>query len=107
MQLAPQTVEKLQNAAGFGFDDGFHDQFATAIEDGDHNRFLVHVHSDIFDLVTHFRCLLGGKIIRANAYLSPKVKCHSPADLPMPSCGSFSPAHLLSRRRSAAKPCTA
>jgi len=26
MQLAPQTVDKLQNAAGFGFDDGLHHQ---------------------------------------------------------------------------------
>jgi hypothetical protein len=29
-------VEELQNAAGFGFEDGFHDQLPTAIEDGDH-----------------------------------------------------------------------
>ena len=27
----------------------FHDQLPAAIQDGDHNRFLVHVHSDIFD----------------------------------------------------------
>ena len=41
MQFASQTVEKLQNAAGFGFQDGFHDQLPTAIQDRDHNRFLV------------------------------------------------------------------
>lgn len=34
---------------------------------------LVHVHADILVVATHFRRLLGGKIIRANAYLSPKV----------------------------------
>ena len=32
--------------------------------------------ADIFDVVTHLSCLLGGKVIRANVYLSPKVKCH-------------------------------
>src|SRR6266478_3446752 len=40
----------------------------------------------------------------------PKVKCHSPADLPMPSCTSFpphTPLQLLSSRRSGAEPCTA
>src|SRR5438309_12052334 len=39
-----------------------------------------------------------------------KVKCHSPADLPMPSCTSFpphTPLQLLSSRRSGAEPCTA
>ena len=73
MQLPPQTVDKLQNAAGLGFDNRFHYQLPTAIPNGDHNRFLVHVHSDIFNVTTHLSCLLGGKVIRANAYLSPKV----------------------------------
>ncbi len=41
------------------FEDGFHDQLPTAIQDGDHNRFLVHVHADILDVATHFSCLLG------------------------------------------------
>ncbi len=91
MQFALQTVEELQNAAGLGFDDGFHDQLPAAIEDGDHNRFLVHVHSDIFDLVTHLSCLLGGKLIRVDAGLSLKVNCHSSADLPMLSCSPFAP----------------
>src|ERR1019366_3753669 len=63
-----------------------------SIQDGDHNRFLVHVHSDIFDVVTHLSCLLGGKVIRANACFPPKVKCHSPANLPRPCC-SFSAGH--------------
>jgi len=35
MQLAPQTVDELQNAAGFGFDNRLHYQLATAIEDSD------------------------------------------------------------------------
>jgi len=46
MQLAPQTVDKLQDAAGFGFDNRLHDQLATAVEDRGHNRFVVHVHAD-------------------------------------------------------------
>jgi hypothetical protein len=72
-------VDELQNAAGFGFQDGFHDQLPTAIQDGDHNRFLVHVHADILDVATHCSCLLGGKVIRANPYLSPqgKMPCSS------------------------------
>jgi hypothetical protein len=65
-------VDKLQDAAGFGFDDGFHDQLPAATQDGDHNRFLVHVHSDIFDVATHLSCLLGGKVILAEAHLSPR-----------------------------------
>jgi hypothetical protein len=53
MQLAPQTVDKLQNAAGFGFDNRLHYQLATAVENGDHHRFLVHVHADILEIATH------------------------------------------------------
>jgi hypothetical protein len=77
MQFASQAMDKLQDAAGFGFDDRLHHQLATVTEDSDHNRFLVHVHSDIFDVTTHLSCLLGGKLIRANVYLSPKVKMSS------------------------------
>ena len=33
MQLAPQTVDKLQNAAGFRFHDRLHHQLAIAIPD--------------------------------------------------------------------------
>src|SRR5215472_19077619 len=77
MQLAPQSVDKLQNAAGLGFDNRFHHHLPTGIPHGDHNRFLVRVHSDIFNVTTHVSCLLGGKVIRANAYLSPRETCHS------------------------------
>jgi hypothetical protein len=77
MQFASQPVDKLQDAAGFGFDNGFHYQLAATTLDSDHRRFLVHVHSDIFDVTTHVSCLLGGKFIRANVYLSPKVKMPS------------------------------
>src|SRR5438132_5491528 len=103
-------MDELQNAAGFGFEDGFHDQLSTAIQDGDHNRFLVHVHADILDVATHCSCLLGGKIIRLKRNLSLKVKCHCPAALPTPSYTSLrppQPLQLLSSRRSGAKPCTA
>src|SRR5713226_8132706 len=102
MQLAPETVEELQNATGFGFDDGLHHHLPALIQDGDHDRFLVHVHSDIFDVVTHLSCLLGGKLIRLDAWLSLKVKCHSPADLPMLSCSPFAPDSLLQLLSSAA-----
>jgi len=53
MQFAPQTMDKLQNAAGLGFHDRFHHQLATAIQHGDHYRFLMHVHADILDVATH------------------------------------------------------
>src|SRR5215467_12447137 len=89
MQLALQSVDKLQNAAGFGFDDRLHHHLATAIQHGNHNRFLVHVHSDIFNVTTHLSCLLGGKVIRLNDNLSLKVKCHSSANLPILFCGSL------------------
>jgi hypothetical protein len=46
-------VDKLQNAAGFGFDNRLHHQLATAVEDSDYHRFLVHVHADILDVATH------------------------------------------------------
>src|ERR1017187_8716142 len=94
MQLAPETVEKLQNAAGFGFDHGLHHQLPALIQDGDHNGFLVHVHSDIFDVITHLSCLLGGKVIRANACLSLNVKCHASADL-VHSLSQRTPAEVL------------
>ena len=77
MQFTSQPVDKLQDAAALGFDNGFHYQPATPTLHSDHRRFLVHIHSDIFNLTTHLSCLLGGKLIRANVYLSPKVKVPS------------------------------
>jgi hypothetical protein len=52
---------RMNFAFSTGFEDGFHDQFPTAVQDGDPNRYLVHVHSDTFDVVTHLSRLLGGK----------------------------------------------
>src|SRR5215467_4152518 len=46
--------------------------FSTAIN----NRFLVHVHSDIFNVTTHLSCLLGGKLIRPTSVFPPRSKCH-------------------------------
>jgi hypothetical protein len=34
MELAPETMSELQNAAGFGFHYGLHDELAIAIQDG-------------------------------------------------------------------------
>ncbi len=101
-------MEELQNAAGFGFDHGLHHQLPALILDGDHNGFLVHVHSDIFDVVTHLSCLLGGKIFVLTLVFPLKVK--------MPFSSRFAyvllqffpprtPQQLLpKRRRSGAKP---
>src|SRR5215472_1350427 len=77
MQFPLQSVDELQKAVGFGFDDRFHHQLPTGIDHGDHNRFLVHVHSDIFNVTTHVSCLLGGKIIPRPWSLSLKVKMPS------------------------------
>src|ERR1700730_9326534 len=94
MQLAPQTVDKLQNAAGFGFHDRLHYQLATATEDSDHHRFLVHVHADILDLATHAVASLGERSFAFNGALSLKVECDSPADLPTWSFRSALPHYV-------------
>src|SRR3984893_4765936 len=98
MQLAPYTVEELQNAAGFGFDDGLHHQLPALIQDGDHNGFLVHVHSDIFDVVTHLSCLLGGKVFLLTVIFPLKVKmpfssptCLCPSAVPAPFTSAVTP----------------
>ena len=62
---------------------------------------LCNVHSDIFDLVTHLSCLLGGKA-HSCAWLSLKVKCHSPANLTRLFCRPFAPGTLLLLLSSAA-----
>ena len=36
---------------------------------------------DIINIASHLSCPLGEKVIRTNAYLSLKVKCHASADL--------------------------
>src|SRR5262249_17500448 len=74
MQFALQSMDKLQNAAGLGFDDRLHHQLARAIQHGDHHRFLVHVHTDILNVTTHVSCLLGGRSLVSTSILSPKVK---------------------------------
>ena len=76
MQLAPQTVDKLQNAAGFGFHNRLHHQLATAIQHRDHDRFLVHVHADILDVATHSVASLGERSF-VPTDLSLKVKVSS------------------------------
>src|ERR1700736_981427 len=95
MQLAPQTVDKLQHAAGFGFDNRLHYQLATAIEDSDHHRFLMHVHADILDVATHAVASLRERSFALNAALSLKVKCHASADLPIFSSDSCPTPALL------------
>src|SRR5215472_7661913 len=82
MQLTPQSVDKLQNAAGLGFHNRFHDQLATAVQDRDHDRFLVHVHADILDVATHSVASLGERSLVIQRSLSLKVKCHGSQNLP-------------------------
>src|SRR5206468_13119321 len=66
MQLAPQTVDELQNAAGLGFHNRLHYQLATAVQHRDHGRFLVHVHADILDVATHSVASLGERSFASN-----------------------------------------
>src|SRR5579864_5629271 len=99
MQLTPQTVDELQNAAGFGLHDRLHHQLATAVQHGDHGRFLVHVPADILDVATHAVASLRERSFARNGSLSLKVKCHSSADLPIFSSDScLHPAVLHSTR---------
>jgi hypothetical protein len=66
MQLPSQPVKEIEQSAGFGFDDRFHDQFACAIQNRNRDRFLVNVQPDILDIATrHAEYLLGGKVILA------------------------------------------
>src|SRR5215510_4883819 len=48
LQVSAQPVDKLQDHAGFGFDDRFHHYLAGRIPDSNRNAFLVNVHTDIF-----------------------------------------------------------
>src|SRR6476660_6956848 len=66
LQLAPQTVDELQNAAGFGFHDRLHHQLAAAVLHGDYGRFLVHVHTDILNVATHSVASLGERSFASN-----------------------------------------
>src|SRR6516225_9377417 len=72
MQLAPQTVDELQNAAGFGFHNRLHHQLATAVQHGDHHRFLVHVHADILDVATHSVASLRERTSRSTESFPPR-----------------------------------
>src|SRR5262245_55887075 len=65
MQFASQTMNELQNAARFGCHDRLHHQLATAVEDSNNHRFLVHVHADILEVATHVVASLGREIIRS------------------------------------------
>jgi hypothetical protein len=47
LQIPTQPMDKLQNHAGFGFDDAFHHYLAGSIPDGNRNTFLAHIHADI------------------------------------------------------------
>src|ERR1700722_12734964 len=82
---------------------------SIAIFDGDDNRFLVHVHADIVDVVTHLSYLFWGKVIRARAYL-PLRKSASPRPLCLPSprehprLSSAAVAKRSPAQRSAAEP---
>src|SRR5207249_7283141 len=97
MQLAPQTVDKLQNAAGFGFDNRLHYQLATPIEDSDHHRFLVHVHADRLDVATHSVPSLRE---RSFALTESSPQGQASADLPIfssdscPTSPRYTPLHL-------------
>jgi hypothetical protein len=80
MQLAPQTVDDVQNAAGFRFHNRLHYQLATAIENSDHHRFLAHVHADILHVATHAVASLRERSFALNGALfsQGKVSFFSP-----------------------------
>src|ERR1700751_690664 len=88
MQLTPQTVDELQNAAGFGLYDRLHHYLATPVQACDHGRFLVHVDADILDVATHAVASLRERAFARNGSLSLQVKCHSSSALPIFSSDS-------------------
>jgi hypothetical protein len=57
LQVSAQPVDKLQNRAGFRFDDGFHHQLPGRIHHRDRNAFLVNIHADILFAI-HKKALL-------------------------------------------------
>jgi len=73
MAARPLDRGETRECCWLWFPDGFHHLLPVAIHDGDNNRFLVRIHSDIFDVVSHLSCLLGGKLIRVDAWLSLKA----------------------------------
>jgi hypothetical protein len=64
MQLSSQPMQEIEQSAGFGFDDRFHDQLARAIANRNRNRFLVNIQADRLDIATqHAGYLPWGKVI--------------------------------------------
>jgi len=64
MQLSPLPMQKIEQSAGFGFDDRFCYQLPGPIQNRHRNRFLVHVQPDILDIATQQAgYLFGGKVI--------------------------------------------
>src|SRR5947209_10950306 len=55
VQAPAESLDKLENGAGLGFEDGFHHQLAGRIQDRDRDRFLVNIHADILRAV-HTGC---------------------------------------------------
>ena len=48
VQIPAQPVDKLQNHAGFRFDEAFHHDLPGRIPHGDRNAVLVHIHGNVF-----------------------------------------------------------
>src|SRR6266446_6370061 len=57
MQVAAQSLDKLQNGDRLRFDDGFHDQFPGGIHHGERDSLFVNVHPNVF-CTFHYRCSL-------------------------------------------------
>jgi hypothetical protein len=52
MQVTAYSLDKLQDGARLGFDDGFHHQFSIAFHHCNRNGFFVNVHADILNVHT-------------------------------------------------------
>jgi hypothetical protein len=67
-------MQEIEQSAGFGFDDRFHDQLARAIANRNGSRFFVNIQADILDIATqHTEYLLGGKVILQRDHFPPRL----------------------------------
>src|SRR6266404_368369 len=89
IQVSAQSIEKLQNHAGFRFDHAFHHDLSGSIHDRDRNTFLMHVHADIFG-ASHKRVFLSGGVEPNTQNLLQKGR---PLYCVVSDCGPRTPAH--------------
>jgi hypothetical protein len=72
MQVPAQSLDELQNRAGLGLNDGFHDQLSGGIPHCDGNRCRVHIHGDVFATIHRERSFLSGERLKQHSKFTPQ-----------------------------------